>query len=166
MDKFFSQVEANEAEFVSRLAKAVAIPSISSDVSRRPDVFKMAEWLKKEAEALGVTIVERDVGKHTMDGVELQLPPILLGQYGNDPKKKTVLVYGHYDVQPALKDDGWNTDPWTLTEDKKTGRLYGRGSTDDKGPVLGWLNVIEAHKKAGVELPVNLKMCFEGRSIY
>jgi len=107
-----------------------------------------------------------------MQGVELELPPIILGRYGSDPKKKTVLVYGHYDVydtqaiklirQPALKDDGWTTEPFVLTHDSKTDRLYGRGSTDDKGPVLGWLNVIQAHKKAGIDLPVNLLMCFEG----
>lgn len=86
------------------------------------------------------------------------------------------------DVQPANKSDGWNTEPFTLVHDKKTDRLYGRGSTDDKGPVLGWLNVrscdpplveergstdaqvIEAHRATKTELPVNLKMCFEGVS--
>ena len=55
----------------------------------------------------------------------------------------------HFDVQPALKSDGWHTEPFTLVTDEKTGRMYGRGSTDDKGPILGWLNVIEAHKQAG-----------------
>jgi len=65
-------------------------------------------------------------------------------------------------VQPAAKSDGWNTEPFVLSHDKSTGRLYGRGSTDDKGPVLGWLNVIEAHQKTNTEFPVNLKMCFEG----
>lgn len=49
-----------------------------------------------------------------------------------------------------------------LTHDAKTDRLYGRGSTDDKGPILGWLNVIQAHKEAGIDFPVNLLMCFEG----
>lgn len=49
-----------------------------------------------------------------------------------------------------------------LTIDKATGRLIGRGSSDDKGPVLGWVNVLEAHKSLGLELPVNLKFCFEG----
>lgn len=63
---------------------------------------------------------------------------------------------------PALKSDGWNSEPFELKEDKATGRFYGRGSTDDKGPVLGWLNVIEAHQRTNTELPVNLKMCFEG----
>ena len=47
-----------------------------------------------------------------------------------DATKKTLLVYGHLDVQPAAKEDGWDTDPWLLTE--KDGKLYGRGSTDDK----------------------------------
>lgn len=49
-----------------------------------------------------------------------------------------------------------------LTVDQKTGRLIGRGSTDDKGPLLGWINVLEAHVKQGIDLPVNLKFCFEG----
>ena len=73
------------------------------------------------------------------DGTSVPYPPILLGQYPPvlDPKKKTILIYGHLDVQPALKSDGWDTDPWVLTE--VDGKLYGRGSTDDKGPVLGWL---------------------------
>lgn len=82
--------------------------------------------------------------------------------YITDDSQKNVLVYGHYDVQPALKEDGWDYEPFTLTEDPKTGRLYGRGSTDDKGPVMGWLNVLEAHKNLGLEMPVNLKMIFEG----
>ena len=61
--------------------------------------------------------------------------------------------------------DGWATDPFKLSVDDK-GRMYGRGSTDDKGPVLGWLNAIEAHQKAGVDFPVNLLMCFEGMEEY
>lgn len=65
-------------------------------------------------------------------------------------------------VQPAFKSDGWNTEPFKLTYDEASGKMYGRGSTDDKGPCLGWLNVIEAHQKTNTELPVNLKMCFEG----
>jgi Cys-Gly metallodipeptidase DUG1 len=58
--------------------------------------------------------------------------------------------------------DGWTHDPFVLTHDKETDRLYGRGSTDDKGPLLGWINVLEAHKTLGIELPVNLRVCFEG----
>lgn len=107
---------------------------------------------------------QRPLGKQP--GKEhLELPPVVIARYGNDKNKRTILVYGHYDVQPALKDDGWATEPFELTVDDK-GRMYGRGSTDDKGPVLGWLNAIEAHQKAGVEFPVNLLMCFEGMEEY
>ena len=69
--------------------------------------------------------------------------------------QKTLLVYGHYDVQPALLEDGWKYPPFELTRDPEgSGRLFGRGATDDKGPVLGWLNVLDAHKQLGLELPV------------
>uniref|UniRef100_A0A3B4FPZ2 Cytosolic non-specific dipeptidase n=1 Tax=Pundamilia nyererei TaxID=303518 RepID=A0A3B4FPZ2_9CICH len=92
--------------------------------------------------------------------IEIPLPPIILGQLGSDPAKKTVCIYGHLDVQPANIDDGWDTEPFTLVE--KDGKLYGRGSTDDKGPVLAWFNCIEAYQKIGKDLPINIKFCFEG----
>ena len=97
----------------------------------------------------------------TLNGQQIPLPPILVGTYGQDPAKKTVLVYGHYDVQPALMEDGWATDPFQLTEDKD-GRMVGRGSSDDKGPVLAWLWVVDAHQRLNIDLPVNLKVsrCF------
>jgi nonspecific dipeptidase len=91
------------------------------------------------------------------------LPPILIGEFISDPKKKTVCVYGHLDVQPAAKEDGWDTDPFVLTE--KDGKLFGRGSTDDKGPALSWLWVVEAHQKLGIELPVNVKLIYEGMEV-
>ena len=72
-----------------------------------------------------------DVGNQTLpDGTVLPLPPVLMGELGRDESKKTLLVYGHLDVQPAATEDGWDTDPWVLTE--KDGKLYGRGATDDK----------------------------------
>ena len=83
-----------------------------------------------------------------------------MGELGTDASKKTLLVYGHLDVQPAAMEDGWNTDPWVLTE--KDGKLYGRGSTDDKGPVLGWIHALQCYKQCGIDLPVNFKFCFEG----
>jgi Cys-Gly metallodipeptidase DUG1 len=124
----------------------------------------MGHFLKSELEALGAQVELRPLGKQP--GKEnLDLPPVVIARYGNDKNKRTILVYGHYDVQPALKDDGWATEPFELTIDEK-GRMFGRGSTDDKGPVLGWLNSIEAHQKAGVDFPVNLLMCFEGMEEY
>ena len=80
----------------------------------------------------------------------------MFANLGADPKKKTVLVYGHLDVQPAALNDGWDSEPFILTE--RDGKLYGRGSTDDKGPVLDWLNAIEAYNELKQEIPVNIKV--------
>lgn len=57
--------------------------------------------------------------------------------------------------------DGWKTDPFTLTVQEDTGRMVGRGSTDDKGPICAWVNVLEAHSAQQMELPVNMRFCFE-----
>ena len=124
----------------------------------------MSEFLVSELTSLGATVHSRPLGLQP-GKAHLELPPVIIARYGSSPSKRTILVYGHYDVQPALKDDGWATDPFTLSIDDK-GRMYGRGSTDDKGPVLGWLNAIQAHQAAGVEFPVNLLMCFEGMEEY
>ncbi|KIM92403.1 hypothetical protein PILCRDRAFT_122062 [Piloderma croceum F 1598] len=159
---FIDFIDNNADKFIQRLADAVAIPSISGDASRRGDVVKMALFLDNQLKSYGVETKLVDLGEHTLEGQQLKLPPAILGKIGTDPKKKTVLIYGHFDVQPAELSDGWDTDPFTLTIDKATGRLIGRGSSDDKGPILGWVNILEAHKSLGLELPVNLKFCFEG----
>lgn len=107
-------VDSLQKPFIDRLATAVAIPSVSADASYRPEVHKMGEWLASELEALNVKshltqciaynrVEKRPLGKHTMQGLELELPPIILGRYGSDPKKKTVLVYGHYDVYTSRR---------------------------------------------------------------
>jgi Cys-Gly metallodipeptidase DUG1 len=161
-DNFYATIDRNANKFIARLAAAVGIPSVSCDASYRKHVFEMADFLKAEMERLNISVKMVPLGKQTLDGQEIELPPAILGTLGTDPKKKTVLLYAHYDVQPALLSDGWNSDPFVLKEDHATGRLYGRGSSDDKGPLLGWLNVVETHQELGVELPVNLRFCFEG----
>ncbi|WPG98655.1 Cys-Gly metallodipeptidase dug1 [Acrodontium crateriforme] len=166
LDTYFKTIDDNAENYIERLRQAVAIPSISADEERRPDVVRMGMWLKEQLESLGAHMEARPLGKQP--GKEhLELPPAIIGRYPaqKDESKRTILVYGHYDVQPAELSDGWNSEPFTLTIDDK-GRMYGRGSTDDKGPILGWVNVIEAHKKAGIEFPVNLLMCFEGMEEY
>ncbi|GAA5850361.1 hypothetical protein JCM8547_001846 [Rhodosporidiobolus lusitaniae] len=159
---FANYINENQDKLIQRLREAVEIPSVSGDASYREHVYRMGAWLQEELKKLGAEVRAVPLGKHTLDGQEIELPPVLLGNFGSDPKKKTILVYGHYDVQPALLSDGWKYEPFQLNEDKETGRLYGRGSSDDKGPILGWLNVVEAHQKTGTELPVNLRFCFEG----
>ncbi|KAK3326699.1 hypothetical protein B0H66DRAFT_167784 [Apodospora peruviana] len=163
LDGYFQQVDALSDHFIERLRQAVAIPSISSEAERRPDVVRMGHWLADQLKQLGASVELRDLGPQ--HGTDLHLPPCVLARYGSDPTKRTILVYGHYDVQPAEKADGWDTEPFELTV-KEDGRMCGRGSTDDKGPVLGWLNAIDAHQKAGIDFPVNLLMCFEGMEEY
>uniref|UniRef100_A0A8B9GT09 Cytosolic non-specific dipeptidase n=1 Tax=Astyanax mexicanus TaxID=7994 RepID=A0A8B9GT09_ASTMX len=135
--------------------------SVSALPEKRGEIKKMMEMAAKDIERLGGTVELVDIGKQKLPGgEEIPLPPIILGRLGSDPGKKTVCIYGHLDVQPANIEDGWDTEPFTLVE--KDGKLYGRGSTDDKGPVLAWFNVIEAFQKIGQELPINIKFCFEG----
>lgn len=64
------------------------------------------------------------------------------------------------DVQPALLSDGWDTEPFVLTE--RDGKLFGRGASDDKGPVICWIHAIEGFQTLGVDIPVNIKFVFEG----
>ncbi|OAA69583.1 glutamate carboxypeptidase [Cordyceps fumosorosea ARSEF 2679] len=164
LDGYFKQVDDLADAFIERLRKAVAIPSISAEDARRPDVVRMGHFLAGELKALGAEVELRPLGKQPHKE-HLELPPVVVARYGRDASKRTILVYGHYDVQPADRSDGWATEPFELTVDAD-GRMFGRGSTDDKGPVLGWLNAIEAHQKAGVDFPVNLLMCFEGMEEY
>jgi len=122
----------------------------------------MAVWLEAELNKYGVKTESRPLGTQELEGKTLELPPAILGKIGDDPKKTTVLVYGHFDVQPAEKSDGWNTEPFQMYYDEEADKMFGRGSTDDKGPILGWLNVLEAHYTLKLDLPVNMRFCFEG----
>lgn len=117
--------------------------------------------LFQELESLGTKVELIPNGKQQLpNGTQIDLPPILFGTLGNDKSKKTLLVYGHLDVQPADKSDGWNTDPFKLVE--VDGKLYGRGSTDDKGPVMAWINAIQVMQELKVDIPINIKFVLEG----
>jgi nonspecific dipeptidase len=161
LDKFFAHIEANKSDYFALLKEAVSIPSVSAWPDHRPHVIKMSNWVADKLMQLGVDVNICDIGSQTLpDGSSLPLPPLVFGQLGSDPSKKTILIYGHFDVQPALRSDGWHTEPFELTE--IDGKLWGRGSTDDKGPLLAWINAIEAYQKLSQDIPVNLKFCFEG----
>lgn len=161
LKNLFSHIDANKSKYISALAEAVAIKSVSAWPDSRPEIFRMVNWVADRLKALGATVELADVGKQTFpDGRVLDLPNVILGTLGNDPAKKTVVLYGHLDVQPAILEDGWDTEPFVLTE--KDGKLFGRGASDDKGPVLGWIHAIEAYQAIGEPLPVNLKFVFEG----
>ncbi|EER37755.1 glutamate carboxypeptidase [Histoplasma capsulatum H143] len=123
LEPFFKEVDNLQDHFIDRLRKAVAIPSISAQDDNRRDVVRMGEFLVDELKRLGAEVEIRQLGKEP-GRPHLDLPPVILTRYGNDKNKRTILVYGHYDVQPALREDGWNTEPFTLTVDEK-GRMFG-----------------------------------------
>ena len=161
MKKFFAFIDEHKEEYIKNLGDAVEIKSVSAWPHTREEIVKMVHLVGDRVKALGASIEYCDVGMQTLpDGSKLKLPPVLMGELGNDPNKKTLLVYGHLDVQPALKEDGWDYEPFVLTQDN--GKLYGRGSTDDKGPVLGWVHALQAYQALGIGIPVNMKFCFEG----
>ncbi|CAG2116484.1 unnamed protein product, partial [Medioppia subpectinata] len=161
LKQVFDFIDSHAGEYVKNLKDCVAIKSVSAQSDTRGDTIAMVKWMEKQLAAEGCKCRLVDIGKQKLpDGKELPLPPVLLAELGSDAKKKTLCVYGHLDVQPAAKEDGWDTEPFVLTE--KDGKLYGRGSTDDKGPVLGWLHVIQAFHKLKIEIPVNFKFVFEG----
>nr|CAD7396350.1 unnamed protein product [Timema poppensis] len=161
LKKLFSHIDKNKSKYIDTLREAVAIQSVSAWPHKRDEIVKMIKWAEARLKKLGAEVELCDIGLQELpDGETLPLPPVLLGWLGKDPKKKTVCLYGHLDVQPALVQDGWNTDPFVLTE--KDGKLYGRGSSDDKGPVLGWIHALEAFQATKQDIPVNVKFCFEG----
>ncbi|GMT35366.1 hypothetical protein PFISCL1PPCAC_26663, partial [Pristionchus fissidentatus] len=159
-DQVYKTIDEKTELFVARLAEAVAIPSVSAEPKRRGEVIRMCKWAETALQKIGCTTELVDAGMQPTESGEIPLPPIVFGVLGTDKTKKTVLVYGHLDVQPAEKSDGWNTDPFVLTE--IDGKMFGRGSTDDKGPVIAWVNAIESMQASGVELPVNVKFVLEG----
>jgi Cys-Gly metallodipeptidase DUG1 len=99
--EFLSYIDAHADAFIERLAEAVAIPSISGEPERRPEVLRMAAWLEAQLKALGVETKTVELGTQSIDKVEYALPPAVLGRIGDDKDKKTVLIYGHFDVQPV-----------------------------------------------------------------
>ncbi|KFD53855.1 hypothetical protein M514_05361, partial [Trichuris suis] len=160
LEKIFKFVDDHVPTYVERLREAVSIQSVSAWHHKSSELTRMIEWTRKHLENLGAKCHLAATDKsHQRDASSFVCPPILFADLGTDAKKKTVLVYGHLDVQPALKSDGWSTEPFELVE--KDGKLYGRGATDDKGPVVAWINALEAFQKTGIELPVNLKFVFE-----
>ncbi|HVS46006.1 MAG TPA: dipeptidase [Verrucomicrobiae bacterium] len=128
----------------------IAIPSISADPAHRGDVRRCCELLVARMAAIGLTsnVLETDGN------------PLAYGQWCDAPGKPTVLIYGHYDVQPVDPVDLWKSPPFEGTV--RDGKIFGRGSVDDKGQVLMHLAAIEAHLRTRGALPINLKVVIEG----
>jgi acetylornithine deacetylase/succinyl-diaminopimelate desuccinylase-like protein len=135
--------------YLSKLKQAVAIKSISTDPSYKDEIQKMVEWLDKELSGMGFNIkVFHDYAN-----------PIVLAYFEADPSYKTVLLYGHYDVQPAKVEENWNSEPFELSEDSN--KVYARGAIDNKGQFLLYVAAIEKLIQEK-ELGYNVSFLIEG----
>ncbi|ELK11132.1 Beta-Ala-His dipeptidase [Pteropus alecto] len=163
LGRVFRYIDRHQDEFVQTLREWVAIESDSiQPVPRlRQELLRMMTLAADQLRCLGASVDSVDMGSQKLpDGDTLPMPPVLLAELGSDPQKPTVCFYGHVDVQPARQEDGWLTDPYTLTE--VDGKLYGRGATDNKGPVLAWINAVSAFRALQEDMPVNVKFIVEG----
>lgn len=137
--------------FVTELCDWLRIPSISADSAHAADVARAASWLADNFRNLGMTLVEiMPTPGH----------PVVYAEYIQDPSLPTVLVYGHYDVQPPDPLALWTSPPFEPVI--KDGLIYARGSADDKGQVFMHVKAAEAWLKAEGKLPINLKFLVEG----
>ena len=138
--------------FRHELFEFLRIPSLSGDPARKGDVKRAADWLAAHLRAMGIKNAKvMPTAGH----------PVVYGEWlGAGKDKPTVLVYGHYDVVPAEMEDGWNTPPFEPME--KNGKMYGRGTTDDKGQLFIHVKALESYLEAGDGAPVNVKFLIEG----
>lgn len=151
MTTAYDYAENNADKFVTQLKEWVTIPSVSTDPAYEASVQQAAQWLAADMQRIGLQNVEV---------LPTKGHPVVYGEYmGAGDDAPTILVYGHYDVQPAAVSDGWDSDPFQprLEGDK----LYGRGATDDKGQVMIQLKAAEA-MLATDNCPVNIKYLIEG----
>src|SRR5579859_2528666 len=144
-------IDANRTRFVSELIEWVRIPSISSDPQRSVDVQRSADHLAAAMRRLGAGRAE-----------VWQTPghPAVFADWLCAPRKPTLLVYGHHDVQPVDPLGEWISPPFDPAE--RDGRLWGRGVVDDKGQVYIHAKAIESFIATAGRLPINVKVIVEG----
>ncbi len=150
-DNVLALLAKSHDRILSELVTFASIPSVSTDPAHAPDIAAAAQWV---ATALAAA------GPFTVRTIPTPGNPIVYGEWLGAPGKLTVLVYGHYDVQPPDPLDKWHSPPYTPTV--RDGRLYARGVSDDKGPMLIPIKVAEAFFAATGGLPINIKCMFEG----
>jgi len=144
-------VGSHRGRFVSELIEFVSFPSVSALASHAADTRRCAGWLAERLRAAGlenVTVVSTP--RH----------PIVVADWRHAPDRPTVLIYGHYDVQPADPESEWRTPPFQPAV--RGDDLFGRGACDDKGQLWAHVKALEAYLRTSRRLPVNVKCLFEG----
>ncbi len=144
-------VRHNQETILNNLKTLVTIPSVSTHPHNKPDMLAAARWLVDELHRIGIPRAEV---------METAGHPVVYGEWlGAGPGAKTILVYGHYDVQPAEPLELWHSG--AFAPEIRGENLYGRGTSDMKGQIIASLAAVEAALKQG-PLPVNLKFILEG----
>jgi len=141
----------NRARYLDELKAWIACPSISADPARADDVRASAESAVARMKAAGMTHAEV---------LETDGHPVAYGEWLGAPGAPTILIYGHHDVQPADPLELWTSPPFEAQV--RDGKIFGRGSVDDKGQVLMHIAAIEAHLRVRGKLPLNIKVVVEG----
>jgi acetylornithine deacetylase/succinyl-diaminopimelate desuccinylase-like protein len=151
MQDVLKHIDDNLMARLEQMFEWIRIPSVSSDPAFNGDCRKAAQWLVDRLKEAGMEKAELlETGGH----------PAVYAEWLGAPGKPTVLLYGHYDVQPAVKEDGWNTEPFEPVNAE--GILWGRGVADDKGQVHAHLAAVESVFKVKGSLPCNVKFIVEG----
>jgi acetylornithine deacetylase/succinyl-diaminopimelate desuccinylase-like protein len=151
MEKSLAFAAANTDAFVADLIECLRIPSVGTRPEHKDDTTRCADWIVAHLHAMGLTGVE---------AVRTQGHPMITGGHVVDPAKPTLLLYGHYDVQPAEPLDLWDSPPFE--PEIRDGNIYARGAVDDKGQLFMILKAIQSCVESGDGLPLNLKFAVEG----
>ncbi|WP_170458762.1 dipeptidase [Ruegeria arenilitoris] len=154
LDATLSKIDSDLSASIERLMEFLRIPSISTDPAFKKDVDKAADWLVDDLKSIGI-----DAKKHPTPG-----HPMVVGHVGDDADAPHVLFYGHYDVQPVDPLDLWNRDPFdpALEETEHGQVIRGRGSSDDKGQLMTFVEACRAWKAVNGKLPCRITFFFEG----
>ncbi len=139
-----------EIDYFKELSEFISIKSISTNPDCKDEMEKGVLWLKGKLESLGFSVEIYKKEGH----------PIVFGNLNKFKDKPTMLIYGHYDVQPPEPLEQWESNPFELVE--KGEFLYARGVSDDKGQLFAHLKALEIFKKEKGEIPFNVKVIFEG----
>ena len=151
MDKALAYAAENFDGFVTELNELLRIPSVSTNPDHVKDVRRAADWLSDHLKSLGIEKVEV---------LETAGHPVVYAESVKDPNLPTLLVYGHYDVQPPDPLELWDSPPFEPVV--KDGVLYARGSCDDKGQLFMHVKAAESYLRTGGALPLSVKYIFEG----
>ncbi len=153
IETVLSTLDQNLDASINRLSDLLRIKSISTDPAFSADCRKAAEWLVSDLESIGFEASVRDTPGH---------PMVVAHHDGEGPH---LLFYGHYDVQPVDPLNLWNTDPFEPSvEEREPGRkvITGRGSADDKGQLMTFVEACRAYKQVNGKLPCKMTLLFEG----